>query len=870
MEKGKWVEAHWTHPVWNTKRTTTLKDHAEYIRTDRGLRRDTIHARAQLKAHGKKSDEYDNAKLAGRLPTYGGYFEDRRLKDTLTNGSGYVVHETDDLPDHEQAAEARNLIFQHPAVAFTHISKSGIGVHIVAAVSPVPQNDDEYKLAWEAARQALGIRENDEAVKDVSRVMYPAFDPDALYREDVEPIPWERPQPSLSNPAKAERKAAPKSTAAGRGQPLVPLSTETLERIFEHSQRSEAAYNHDTTYNSDWLGIPTNPPDMSRWDQTLMNAYYIDGGQDDDEALGLMACHQLRWGEPIEAKDYESYYIRTRDKARDGRKNPNTTADAKPASTPTEDADADTEPADTDTPNADAGDAPTGAPPRKLNRADELLLSLIDEPHAATLFGAAERLVAVNADDLLMASFPNNKGVQQGQPFTLTSKGLWQNDEPTLRAKLVNNERRTIELTLKQLMETQERSDETAANKLDKKLKGLMDNRRSILNNRSMTALDHAPSVTNTWGLKRLKVKDRLTFAQRTDLDSQTGFLGTDSGVINLATGKLLNRSEGRKYLVSLSTGIRFDPDAKHPAVDKMTAHMGDEVADFLWATLGRALWGIPEHFILCIGPTHTGKSTLTSALTSALGPYTKSFSHDLIRPESDQRRKSGPSPERAMLAGPRIGIAHETKTWDIDNEKLKTITSGGADLVPFQAKYMAEVSVRPTATLLLFANDVPKMQLWAPSMFVRLVAIPLVHPGETDRTLKPSVKADPAVAKAVLARLVRAAYENPPPDPIAKPPMVRAFEDRLREDSLDAVTAFCFEHLDYAPYTDKLSLEDIWAAFCKVHKVPASSDSAAGYLRQGFGLHIQEAMELSYKVTKHRFGDTSKRGFRGLRFKTA
>ena len=377
-----------------------------------------------------------------------------------------------------------------------------------------------------------------------------------------------------------------------------------------------------------------------------------------------------------------------------------------------------------------------------------------------------------------------------------------------------------------------------------------------------MTALDHAPSVPSTWGLNRQKVKSQLTFTELRDMDSHSGYIGTSSGAVSLATGELLKPSEGRKHLVTISTGVRFDPDASHPAVDQMTAHLGDDVARFVWASFGRALWGVPETFTLLIGGTRTGKSTLTGALKAALGPYVKPFSHDLVRPEHDTRRKSGPSPERAMLHGPRIGIAHESATWDIDKEKLKAVTSGGLDMITHQPKYMGEIEMRPTASLFFVANSLPRMGMWTPAVFVRLTAIPFQRPEQIDHPLKARVLADTDVAQAVLARLVQSARESPPPHPIDKPRQIVAFENELRKASLDPVTKFCFEHLEHAPRTEKLFVKEIWAAYCKV----TEKDNPHNAPQTGFGTHIRKVMELPYPARSVRKGEHSEKGWRGLR----
>ena len=678
-----------TFGIRSARRTTTLEQHAAYI-IGGTLKDATENARTTRARHGPKSDAYRDAKSVGQVVTWAGVFRGRRTLETLSEPSGLVLVDSDDLDGLDAAANERDRLYAHPAVAFSYVTMSGVGVQAVAAVSPTPSNAEEYRAAWRAVSDALSPLGNDIAVKDVSRPSFSAHDPNAKLRakSEIEPINWTLPPDA--DTATAERPTAPKrTTRAVTGSYPTPLAAEELENIFEMAPSVKAAYYHDAR---EYPHIEQD--NMSDWDMALLNAYYIAGGQDDDQALRLMASHQLKHGRRIEDKDLENFYLRTQRKARDGRKSPTnhtaerkTTAggantDAKPADSGT---DSDTAPEDSSNPEA--------ATERKRNPTDELLLSLIDEQHAASLFGAAERLVAVDAEKLLIASFPSKNGVQQGRVFTLTPRGVWESDEPTLRAKLITNERRAIKLAVAR--------DIDAAGELSPNTKNLLTSHKAVLNTRTMTALDHAPSVPSTWGLKRQTVKANLTFAELRDMDSHSGYIGTASGVVSLETGELLKPTEGRKHLVTMSTGVRFDPEVRHPAVDQMTAHLGDDVAAFVWATFGRALWGLPETFTLLVGGTRTGKSTFTGSLRAALGPYMKPFSHDLVRPETDSKRKSGPSPERAMLHGPRIGIAHESASWDIDKEKLKAVTSGGLDMISYQPKYMGEIEMRPTATFI-------------------------------------------------------------------------------------------------------------------------------------------------------------------------
>ena len=293
----------WERPVFSPKyglRTTTLEAHFDYIRSDRGLRRETTHARAMLAEHGKDSNgpgEYKDAKTAGLTPTFGGFFKGSRKKEAVTTPSGYTFLDADDLPTPEAAAAERDRQFKHPAAALSYVTKSGIGTHTVVAVDPIPRDDYEYKIASAAARDALGVSvtTNDEATKDISRIAYPAHDPDARYREDVVPLAW---TPPAELPAAAPKAVKSTATPVLSGLPT-KLTDAELAEVFSIDSGIEAAFNHNLT-------VYPNKRDTteSGWDWQIA-VVSAGKGYDPDLTARLIMSHRARCG----AKGIDPSYI---------------------------------------------------------------------------------------------------------------------------------------------------------------------------------------------------------------------------------------------------------------------------------------------------------------------------------------------------------------------------------------------------------------------------------------------------------------------------------------------------------------------------------------------------------------------------------
>ena len=151
---------------------------------------------AHLRTLEYKSDEYDAAKdgLPGFI--FAGQFKGGQKKDkgNLVKASGVVMVELDGLDGVDHApGDVRARYFEaHPFLSSAMISAGGRGVHLHAVVDPVPESDKDYKAAWKAVMDALGLTDTgDKAVKNINRLSYLTSDPDLRTRlEAVHPLRW--------------------------------------------------------------------------------------------------------------------------------------------------------------------------------------------------------------------------------------------------------------------------------------------------------------------------------------------------------------------------------------------------------------------------------------------------------------------------------------------------------------------------------------------------------------------------------------------------------------------------------------------------------------------------------------------------------
>ena len=147
---------------------------------------------ARQLAHGDDPEAYREFK-ATKLPaaTFAGTFrKGERKASGLDTHSGLVVLDYDHLDD-VAAAYLAVAADRHTVIAF--ISPSGDGLKVVVAVDPVPTNADEHLSAWETAvgyYDGLLGAEADPSGKDLPRLTFLAYDPDALLNRDATLMIW--------------------------------------------------------------------------------------------------------------------------------------------------------------------------------------------------------------------------------------------------------------------------------------------------------------------------------------------------------------------------------------------------------------------------------------------------------------------------------------------------------------------------------------------------------------------------------------------------------------------------------------------------------------------------------------------------------
>jgi hypothetical protein len=134
------------------------------------------------------SDEGALLEAKRQLPVicWSGRFS-RRDAAGLIEHSGIVVLDFDHVED---AANLRDAMREHPHCMGAFISPSGDGVKaLMRADAEAATHASAWAACADSAEQHTGIRP-DESGKDVCRACFASYDPDAWWRESVEPIAY--------------------------------------------------------------------------------------------------------------------------------------------------------------------------------------------------------------------------------------------------------------------------------------------------------------------------------------------------------------------------------------------------------------------------------------------------------------------------------------------------------------------------------------------------------------------------------------------------------------------------------------------------------------------------------------------------------
>lgn len=225
-----------------------------------------------------------------------------------------------------------------------------------------------------------------------------------------------------------------------------------------------------------------------------------------------------------------------------------------------------------------------------------------------------------------------------------------------------------------------------------------------------------APAIKNTVTLAvpYLTVKADM-------LDANPFDLNTPVGIVDLKTGTI--RPHDQEAYCSKVTKV--SPGGQ--GVDMWTHFLetiacGDsDLIDYLQMVAGMSLIGEVYHegIILAHGEGRNGKSTYFNALAEVLGDYAGSIDINVITTTQEKR-----GPALATLRGRRLVVTGELEEHQhLSTATLKRIAS--TDKLVIEEKYRQPEEIKPSHTLVLFTNHLPRVNSTDNGTWRRLSVVP-------------------------------------------------------------------------------------------------------------------------------------------------
>jgi len=208
------------------------------------------------------------------------------------------------------------------------------------------------------------------------------------------------------------------------------------------------------------------------------------------------------------------------------------------------------------------------------------------------------------------------------------------------------------------------------------------------------------------------------------DLDKDENYLNCPDGTYDMAHGMLGRHDHDSDDLITKITAA--SPGDEGSDLWQETLNLifqGDqELIDYVQRIVGLAAIGevYQEAMIIAYGDGSNGKSTFWNTIAAVMGSYAGLISADALTVGCKRNVK----PELAEVKGMRLLIASELEEGQrLSTSIVKQLCS--TDLIEGEKKYKDPFKFRPTHTLVLYTNHLPRVGATDTGIWRRLIVIP-------------------------------------------------------------------------------------------------------------------------------------------------
>ena len=209
-----------------------------------------------------------------------------------------------------------------------------------------------------------------------------------------------------------------------------------------------------------------------------------------------------------------------------------------------------------------------------------------------------------------------------------------------------------------------------------------------------------------------------------TDLDADGMLLNTPDGTYDLRQGLDGRQEHNASDFITKMTAFSPSDDGKKEWLDTLDRifEKDSELIDYVQQIAGLCAIGnvYLEELIISYGVGSNGKSTFWNSIAGALGSYSGNISADTLTIGCKRNVK----PELAEAKGKRLLIAAELEEgMRLNTSTVKQLCS--TDEIFAEKKYKDPFSFKPSHTLVLYTNHLPKVGAMDDGIWRRLIVIP-------------------------------------------------------------------------------------------------------------------------------------------------
>ena len=323
------------------------------------------------------------------------------------------------------------------------------------------------------------------------------------------------------------------------------------------------------------------------------------------------------------------------------------------------------------------------------------------------------------------------------------------------------------------------------------------------------------------------------------DIDADAKILNVANGLLNVDTLEL--KPHDPQYPSITQVPVEFHSTAQCPAIDKFFSEVfPPDCIGLAYELTGYCLRRDlePRTASLLLGPTHAGKSTFLSLLTSAVGLLNvvnielQDFAEDRFA--------------TAQLFGKMLNTFADIPSRPLKSSSTFKALTGG-DRISAQEKYGRRYDFKPTTKLIFSANQPPGTRDYSDAYYVRWCVVPfnnqfLGTAEDTDLLAKLTTKKE---LEGLLVAALRAAQTIPATGRLSEPGSVQRAKTMFRE-ATDIVATFVHDVCEIDP-DKQVGRDRLWQAY---YKPWCENNNFRSLSQRTFNERLEEVVPGIHRVT--------------------